>query len=182
MATTRPHAPVLLDPKGRVITVVACVVGAVLMVGGGAACVLCVVLAVTGGGGTRGGWVWAAAALASVAALVSWTGFGTVVNAREERRATLRLAAVGVEATALVLTVASAPPSNDDSPQVRLVMRISGPGFEPFDSTNDVPSYRFGRAAQGAVLRARVDPATRAFTVERPPAPSAPRGTPDGLR
>ncbi|MFF7329822.1 hypothetical protein [Streptomyces sp. NPDC008150] len=171
-----------MDPKGRVITVVACVLGAVLVVGGGGVSVLCVVLAVTGSGGTRGGWAWGAAGLAVVAALVAWTGFGTLVDARAERRATLLLAAVGVEATALVLTVASAPPGSDETPRVRLLTRISGPGFEPFESGNDVPAYRFGRAPQGALLRARVNPTTRAFTLERPPAPPAPREAPDPLR
>lgn len=166
MATTRPHEPALLEPKGPVITVIACTVGAILMLGGGGACVFCVVLAATGIGGTRGGGIWGAAGLALVGAFIAWVGFSTILNARVERRATLQLAAVGVDATALVLTVASAPPSNDDHPQIRLLMRISGPGFEPFESSNDVLTYRFKSATQGAVLPARVNPASRVFTLE----------------
>ncbi|MCX4771862.1 hypothetical protein [Streptomyces sp. NBC_01285] len=166
MATTRPHEPALLDPKGPVITVIACTVGAILMLGAGGACVFCVVLATTGIGGTHGGWTWGAAGLALVAAFIAWVGYCTILNARVERQATLQLAAVGVDSTALVLTVASAPSSNEDHPQIRLLMRISGPGFETFESTSDVPAYHFGRATQGTVLPARVNPASRVFTLE----------------
>ncbi|WP_344265199.1 hypothetical protein [Actinomadura napierensis] len=171
MPAFRVREPVLLDPKGPVITLIACVVGGILMLGAGAAAVFCTVLATTGIGGTRGGWTWAAVGLALVSAFVAYVGLSTVVSARDERHATIRLAAHGVEATALVLTVSSAPPTNDHYSQVRLLMRISGPGFASFESSNEVPRYRFGSAAQGTVLPARVDPATLAFTLERPSAP-----------
>ncbi|MFG2586605.1 hypothetical protein [Streptomyces sp. NPDC048438] len=124
---------------------------------------------------TSGGWVWAGAGLALAAAFIACVGLSTILGARAERQATLQLAALGVDATALVLAaVASAPPTNDNYYQVRLLMRISGPGFEPFECGSDVPKYRFGSATQGTVLPARVNPATRAFTIERPPASPAP--------
>lgn len=50
------------------------------------------------------------------------------------RTATVRLATLGVEATARVRTVSSAPPARDDFAQVRLPPRITGPGFAPFES------------------------------------------------
>ncbi|MFJ9138807.1 hypothetical protein OG458_05885 [Streptomyces sp. NBC_01281] len=174
MASTRAHEPVLLDPKGPVITAVACTVGAVLFLGAGGAFVYVTVRTVADLDATGTGWVWVGAGLALAAAFVACVGLSTLLSAREERRATLRLAALGVDATALVLAVASAPPTNDYYDQVRLLMRISGPGFEPFECSNEVPNYRFGSATQGTVLSARVDPVTRAFTIERPPAPPAP--------
>ncbi|MDL4820428.1 hypothetical protein [Actinomadura opuntiae] len=173
MPAFRTREPVLLDPQGPVITMIACVVGGILMLGAGAAAVFCAVLAATGIGGTRGGWTWAAAGLALFSAFVASVGLSTVVSARAERRATIRLAAHGVEATALVLAVSSAPPTNDHHFQVRLLMRISGPGFASFESSNELPRYRVGSVAQGTVLPARVDPSTLVFTLERPPAPDA---------
>lgn len=174
MASARAPEPVLLDPSGPVITAIACTVGAVLFLGAGGAFVYVTVRTAADLDETSGGWVWAGAGLALAAAFVACVGLSTILSARAERRATLQLAALGVEATALVLAVASAPPANDDSYQVRLLMRISGPGFEPFECANEVPKYRFGSATQGTVLPARVNPVTRAFTIERPPAPPAP--------
>ncbi|MGW4271048.1 hypothetical protein ACWEGQ_01440 [Streptomyces seoulensis] len=174
MATARAHEPVLLDPKGPVITAIACTVGAVLLFGAGGACVLFTVRTAADLDETRSGWVWAGAGLALVAAFIAYVGLSTILFARAERRATLQLAALGVDATALVLSVSSAPPTNDDHDQVRLLTRISGPGFAPFESGNEVPKHRFGNATQGTVLPARVNPLTRAFTIERPPALPAP--------
>ncbi|MEV0578071.1 hypothetical protein [Streptomyces sp. NPDC050392] len=174
MATARAREPVLLDPKGPVITAIACTVGAVLFLGAGGAFVYVGVHTVADLDEPGDGWVWAGAGLALAAAFVACVGMSTILSAREERRATLQLAALGVDATALVLAIASAPPTNDDHYQVRLLMRISGPGFEPFECANEVLKYRFGSATQGTVLPARVNPATRAFTIERPPAPPAP--------
>jgi hypothetical protein len=166
--------PALLDPKGPVITAVACTVGVLLAVAGCAGAAVCAVLAVTGAGGTHGGALWGAWALAALGVFVCLVGYSTAVNARHERRTTLRLAAGGVEATALVLAVASAPPTHDDHPQVRLRLRIGGTGVGPFEIEVEVHSYRFGDAAQGTVLPARVDPASLVFTLGRPAAPPAP--------
>lgn len=174
MAIVRAHEPVLLDPKGPVITAIAFTVGALLFLGAGGAFVYVTVRTVADLDETGEGWVWAGAGLALAAAFIACVGLSTILSAREDRRATLQLAALGVEATALVLAVASAPPTNDDYHQVRLRMRISGPGFEPFECGNDVPAYRFGSATRGTVLPARVNPVTRAFTIERPAAPPAP--------
>ncbi|MFG1807604.1 hypothetical protein [Streptomyces sp. NPDC049040] len=174
MATARAHEPILLDPKGPVITAVACTVGAVLFLGAGGAFGYAVIRTAADLGETSRGWVWAGAGFALAAAFIACVGLSTVLGARAERRATLQLAALGVDATALVLAVASAPPTNDYSHQVRLLMRISGPGFEPFECANEVPKYRFGSATQGTVLPARVNPVSRAFTIDRPPAPPAP--------
>ncbi|WP_405585386.1 hypothetical protein [Streptomyces sp. NBC_01190] len=174
MASARSPEPVLLDPKGPVITAIACIVGAVLFLGAGGAFVYVTVRTAADLDETGSGWVWAGAGLALAAAFVACVGLSTILSAREERRATLQLAALGVDATALVLAVASAPPTNDDYHQVRLLMRVSGPGFEPFECGDHVPTYRFGSATQGTVLPARVNPVTRAFTIERPPAPPAP--------
>ncbi|MFJ4716801.1 hypothetical protein [Streptomyces sp. NPDC088785] len=174
MPTARAAEPVLLDPKGPVITAIACTVGAVLFLGAGGAFVYVTVRTIAGLGETGGGWVWVGAGLALAAAYVAAVGWSTVLSAREERRATLRLAALGVDATALVLTVAPAPPTNDEHPQIRLLMRVSGPGFEPFECGSDVPRFRLGGVTPGTPLPARVDPLTRAFTVGRPPAPQSP--------
>ncbi|WP_406460679.1 hypothetical protein OHB07_02670 [Streptomyces sp. NBC_00111] len=174
MAIARAHEPVLLDPKGPVITAIACTVGAVLFLGAGGACVYVGVRTVAELDETSTGWMWAGVGLALAAAFIACMGLSTLLFARTERRATLQLAARGVDATALVLAVASAPPTNDDYHQVRLLMRVSGPGFEPFECGNEVPTYRFGGATSGTVLPARVDPVTRTFTIERPPAPPAP--------
>ncbi|MEV0748897.1 hypothetical protein OG345_39515 [Streptomyces sp. NBC_01220] len=174
MATARAHDPALLDPKGPVITAIACTVGAVLFLGAGGAFVYVAVHTVADFHDTGSGWVWAGAGLALAAAFIAVVGLSTISSARAERRATLQLAAFGVDATALVLAVASAPPTNDNYDQVRLLIRVSGPGFEPFESGNEVPKYRFGSATQGTVLPARVNPATLAFTIERPPARPAP--------
>ncbi|WP_327288758.1 hypothetical protein [Streptomyces sp. NBC_01198] len=171
MASARVHEPVLLDPRGPAITAVAYTVGAVLFLGAGGASLYATVRTAADVGETSSGWVWAGAGVALVAAFVACVGLSTVLGAREDRRATLQLAALGVDATALVLAVAAAPPSNDEYEQVRLVMRISGPGFESFECGSEVPKYRFGSATQGTVLPARVNPVTRAFTIERPPAP-----------
>ncbi|MFJ7301043.1 hypothetical protein [Streptomyces sp. NPDC099088] len=174
MASARVHEPALLDPKGPVITAVACTVGAALFLGAGGAFVYVTVRTVADLDATGSGWVWAGAGLALAAAFIACVGLSTLLSAREDRRATLRLAALGVDATALVLAVASAPPTNDHYDQVRLLIRISGPGFEPFECSDEVPDYRFGSATQGTVLSARVDPVTRAFTIERPPGPPVP--------
>lgn len=173
MATARAHEPVLLDPKGPVITAIACTVGAVLFLGAGGASVYVTLRTVVDLDETGSGWVLAGAGLALAAAFIACVGLSTILFAHAERRATLQLAALGVDATALVLAVASAPPTNDNYHQVRLLLRISGPGFEPFECGNEVPKYRFGSATQGTVLPARVNPATLAFTIERPPAPPA---------
>ncbi|MGW5367896.1 hypothetical protein ACWER6_31100 [Streptomyces sp. NPDC004009] len=175
MATARVREPVLLDPKGPVITAIACTVGAVLLLGAAGIFVYVTVRTVADFGRTEGGWVWAGAGLALVAAFVAYTGVSTILFARAERRATLQLAAYGVDATALVLTVTSAPPSNDDHDQVRLLMRVSGPGFESFEHSSEVLRYLFGSTAQGTVLPARVNPATRTFAIEPPPAPPHPQ-------
>ncbi|WNI27365.1 hypothetical protein [Streptomyces sp. ITFR-6] len=174
MAIARTHEPALLDPKGPVITAIAFTVGAVLFLGAGGAFVYVTVRTVADLGETGTGWAWAGACLALAAAFIACVGLSTILSAREERRATLQLAAFGVQATALVLAVASAPPTNDDHHQVRLLMRISGPGFEPFECGSEVPAYRFGSTTRGTVLPARVNPVTRAFTIERPAAPPAP--------
>ncbi|MFC1411867.1 hypothetical protein ACEZCY_21670 [Streptacidiphilus sp. N1-12] len=163
--------PVLMEPKGPVITAIACTVGAVLTLAGVVGAGFCVVRAVTGAGGTRGGWVWVAVGLALVLLIVAWTGFSTIVNARDERAATLQLEAVGVDTTALVLSVASARASADDHPQVRLLLRVTGPGFETFESSHEVSAFEFGRSAQGTRLPVRVNPNTRAFVLRRAPAP-----------
>lgn len=176
MARSHTHEPVLLDPKGPVITAIACTVGSVLFLGAGGVLVRVTVRTAAALDEAGSGWSWAGVGLALVAAFVAWVGLSTILFAREERRATLQLAALGVDGSALVLAVASAPPTNDDHYQVRLLMRISGPGFEPFECGNEVPKYRFGSATQGTVLPARVNPVTRAFTIERPPAPPAPEG------
>lgn len=178
MASARALEHVLLEPKGPVITAIACTVGAVLFLGAGGVFAYVTVRTVADLDETGSGWMWAGVGLALAAAFVACVGLSTIPFAREERRATLQLAALGVDGSALVLAVASAPPTNDDHHQVRLLMRISGPGFEPFECGSDVLRYRFGGATQGTVLRARVNPVTRAFTVAPSPAPSAP-GTPD---
>ncbi|MFJ3091592.1 hypothetical protein [Streptomyces sp. NPDC086838] len=177
MPTARAPEPALLDPKGPVITAIACTVGAVLLLGAGGAAVYVAVRTVSEIGGTSSGWTWAGTALFLVAVFVACVGWSTFVSARVERRLTLRLAATGVAATALVLSASSAPPSNDEHEQVRLLIRVEGPGFEPFECTCDLFAYLFGDAAQGTVLPARVDPETRVFTLERRSAPPAP-GTP----
>ncbi|MET8175720.1 hypothetical protein [Streptomyces clavifer] len=174
MATARAHEPVLLDPKGPVITAIACTVGAALFLGAGGACAYVTVRTVADLDETGSGWVWVGVGLALAAAFTACVGLSTILFARAERQATLQLAALGVDASALVLAVASAPPTTDDYYQVRLLMRISGSGFEPFECDTEVLKYRFGSATQGTVLPARVNPVTRAFTIERPPAPPAP--------
>ncbi|MEV0848894.1 hypothetical protein AB0J21_23995 [Streptomyces sp. NPDC049954] len=171
---TRAHEPVLLDPKGPVITALACTVGALLFLGAGGAFGYVAVRTVADLGETGSGWAWVGAGLALAAAFVACVGLFTLLSAHAERRATLQLAALGVDATALVLAVASAPPTNDEHQQVRLLMRVSGPGFEPFECGSEVPKYRFGGATQGTVLPARVNPVTRAFTIGRPPVPPGP--------
>ncbi|RSS64117.1 hypothetical protein EF912_02375 [Streptomyces sp. WAC07061] len=175
MAIDRPREPVLLDPKGPVITAIACTVGAVLFLGAAGAFVYVTVRTVTDLARSDGGWVWAGAGLALAAAFVAYGGISTILFARAERRATVELAAHGVDATALVLAVTSAPPSNDDHDQIRLLIRIDGPGFEPFEHSGEVLRYLFGSARQGTVLPARVDVTTRTFTIEPPPTPPTPQ-------
>ncbi|MFD5066946.1 hypothetical protein ACFWNC_03215 [Streptomyces sp. NPDC058369] len=165
MATARAHEPALLDPKGPAITAIACTVGAILLLGAGGAAVYTAVRTVSEIGETGSGWTWAGAALFLVAVFVASVGWSTVVSARMERRLTLRLAATGVDATALVLSASAAPPSNDDHEQVRLLIRVDGQGFESFECACDLLAYQFGDAAQGTVLPARVDPETRVFTL-----------------
>ncbi|MGW1128035.1 hypothetical protein [Streptomyces sp. NPDC002526] len=174
MATAHAHEPALLDPKGPVITAIACTVGAILLLGAGGAAVYVAVRTVSEFGETGSGWTWAGAGLFLVAVLVACVGWSTFFSARWERRLTLRLAATGVDATALVLSASSAPPSNDEHEQVRLLMRVEGPGFEPFECECDLLAYLFADAARGTVLPARVDPATRVFTLGPSPAPRAP--------
>ncbi|MBC3989903.1 hypothetical protein H8N00_13655 [Streptomyces sp. AC563] len=178
MATARADEPVLLDPQGPVITALACAVGAALFLGAGGACGYVVVRTVAEFGDSGAGWTWAGAGLALLAAFVASVGWSTAVSARAERRATLQLAAHGVDASALVLAVASAPPTNDHHFQVRLLMRVSGPGFAPFEYGVEVLRYQFGGAARGTVLPARVNPVTRVFTIDRPPAPPTPAPAP----
>ncbi|MFD8637540.1 hypothetical protein [Streptomyces sp. NPDC059533] len=175
MATDRPREPVLLDPKGPVITAIACAVGAVLFLGAAGAFVYVTIRTVADFDRTDGGWVWAGAGLALAAAFVAYGGVSTILFARAERRATLQLATHGVDATVLVLSVSSAPPSNDDHDQIRLLMRVNGPGFEPFEHSGEVLKYLFGSATQGTVLPARVNATTRTFTIEPPPTPPAPQ-------
>ncbi len=178
MATARAEEPVLLDPQGPVITAIACAVGAALFLGAGGACGYVVARtrssarAASGGRGSAPGSPLLAAFVASV-------GWSTVASARAELRATLQLAALGVDASALLLAVSSAPPSNDHHFQVRLSMRVSGPGFTPFECGAEVLRYQFGGATPGTVLPARVNPVTRVFTIERPPAPPAPPPVPE---
>ncbi|KMO94565.1 hypothetical protein [Streptomyces roseus] len=173
MATDRPREPVLLDPKGPVITAIACTVGAVLFLGAAGAFVYVTVHTVADFDRSDGVWAWGRAGLALAAAIVAYGGLSTILFARAERRATLQLAAHGVDGTALVLAVASAPASNDDHDQLRLLVRVNGPGFEPFEHSGEVLRYLFSRATPGTILPARVNATTRAFTLEPPPTPAA---------
>ncbi|MEV5604609.1 hypothetical protein AB0L33_24520 [Streptomyces sp. NPDC052299] len=172
MATVRE--PALIEPKGPGITALECTVGALLLLGAGGFCVYAVVRTVAESGETGAGWGWAGMGVALAAAFVAWIGLGTIIGARDERRATLRLAAQGVEATALVLAVASTSPTNDYRNRVRLTLRLNSPGLEPFEYAAKVLKDAFGGVTQGTVLPARVNAVTREFTVEPPPAPPAP--------
>ncbi|MGC4950782.1 hypothetical protein ACLQ2N_31910 [Streptomyces sp. DT224] len=172
MATARE--PALIELRGPGITAAECAVGALLLLGAGGFCVYATVRTVAEIGETGAGWGWAGLGVALAAAFVAWIGLGTIIGARDERRATRRLAAQGVDATALVLAVASASPTNDYRDRIRLTLRVSGPGVDPFECEGKVLKDRFGGATQGTVLPARVDPLTREFSIERPPAPPAP--------
>lgn len=169
MVTARE--PALIEPRGPGITAAECTVGALLLLGAGGFCVYATVRTVAESGETGAGWGWAGVGVALAAAFVAWIGLGTIIGARDEWRATRRLAALGVDATAVVLAVASASPTNDYRYRIRLTLRVSGQGIDPFECTGKVLKDRFGGTAQGTVLSARVDPVTLAFTLERPPAP-----------
>ncbi|MEU2023745.1 hypothetical protein ABZ565_16555 [Streptomyces sp. NPDC016469] len=169
MASAGASEPVLLDPRGPAITAMQCTVGVGLLLGGSGFCVYTTIRTLAEIGDTTSSWAWAGIGVALTAAFVAWVGFGTILDACIERRATLQLAALGVDTTALVLAVAPATPSNDHHERLLLSIRVSGPGFEPFECEQKVLKHRFGGATQGTVLPARVNPATRVFIIERPP-------------
>jgi hypothetical protein len=81
--------------------------------------------------------------------------------ASRNRAGTRRLEAIGVRATAEVLT--STLTGSDEGHTYEVVMRVSGLGFEPFEVTQ----RRTGSAglSAGARLQALVDPFDRSFTI-----------------
>ncbi|MFI6159758.1 MULTISPECIES: hypothetical protein [Micromonospora] len=86
--------------------------------------------------------------------------FGLRVVARSRRDAR-QLSAAGVAATAEVLTVADRVDGED--PGLTLRLRISGPGFAPFEA--DVNHPVDPALVPGATLPATVDPADRLFSI-----------------
>ncbi|RAO55071.1 hypothetical protein LUPAC06_04373 [Micromonospora saelicesensis] len=85
-------------------------------------------------------------------------GWRVVGRSRGDAR---RLAAAGVAATAEILAVANH--LDGENPGLELRLRISGPGFTPFEADTirtDDPAL-----VPGAVLAAVVDPADRLFLI-----------------
>ncbi|WP_329587024.1 hypothetical protein OG298_05655 [Streptomyces sp. NBC_01005] len=162
MATTRAPRPFLVQPRGACFTVFASLSSAVLALGSGGAAVFCAVSVATVGATPA---VAIPVVLALVAAAFALAMVEVVFSLWDNRRATVELAAVGVDATALVLSAVFSPLGGEEPPEVRLLVRISGPGFEPFETDNTVEVHLFPGVAEGAVLPARVNPANLNFSM-----------------
>ncbi|MET8357408.1 hypothetical protein [Micromonospora sp. NPDC005171] len=105
-------------------------------------------------------WGLLAGGVLATAVGVGFGVFGWRVVARS-RRDTRRLAAAGVAATAEVLAVANH--LDGENPGLELRLRISGPGFTPFEVDTIRPDD--SSLVPGAVLAAVVDPADRLFAI-----------------
>ncbi|MEU9322019.1 hypothetical protein [Streptomyces sp. NPDC048295] len=164
---TSPHAaePTLLEPKGPAVTVSLCAFGLILLLSGTGAATYCAATAITGYVGSTGAWAVLAGAFL-LAALAAWIGLSVILTVRRDRAATIQLARCGVDAAALVLSVALVP-GGEAKDEIHLHVRISGPGFEEFESKEKLLSERFKGVAQGAVLPARVDPSDLVFALDR---------------
>ncbi|MFF2964087.1 hypothetical protein ACFVT1_35535 [Streptomyces sp. NPDC057963] len=163
MATTRAPRPFLVQPRGACSTVFVSLFAAVLALGSGGAAVFCVVSVATVDGATPAVAIPVVEAL--VAAAFALAMVKIVLFLWDNRRATVELAAVGVDAKALVLSAVFSPLGGEERPDVRLHVRISGPGFEPFETDNTVEVHLYPGVAEGAVLRARVNPANLNFSM-----------------
>jgi hypothetical protein len=105
--------------------------------------------------------------LAAGGVLGTGIGVASAVSVRRansrSRRDTDRLNAIGVAATAEITAIA--PATLGREPGVALTLRISGPGFEPFEVTSECRNHSSLRV--GAQLAAVVDPADRLFAIIR---------------
>lgn len=155
-----------VEPMGRVHAVLANTVGAVLLAGGATGAVLFTVGAATGAETTVDAVVFGAVAL--FAALVGWVGLGTLIHNRDVRAATRRLAATGVDAAAEVIAIGPEEVTPDGlSTQHELLLRLTGPGFAPFEARTTEPDDRFPGLVVGSRLAAVVDPVRREFSLHR---------------
>ncbi|MFC9758844.1 hypothetical protein [Streptomyces sp. NPDC056921] len=161
MATTRAPRPFLVQPRGACFTVFVSLFAAVLALGSGGAAVFCVVSVATVDGATPAVVIPVVEALVAAAFALAMV----VLFLRDNRRATAELAAVGVDAEALVLSAVFSPLGGEERPDVRLHVRISGPGFEPFETDNTVEAHLYPGVTEGAVLPARVTPANLNFSM-----------------
>lgn len=163
MVTDRAPRSSLVQPRGASFTVFASLCAAVLGLGSGGAAVFCALSVATADGVTPA--LTIPVVLGLVAAAFALAMGRVVFLLWGNRRATAELAAVGVDATALVLSADFSPLAHDEIPEVRLLVRISGPGFEPFETSNTVEVRLFPGVAEGALLPARVNPANLTFSM-----------------
>jgi hypothetical protein len=157
--------PTLLEPRNAVVTGFACVGGLVLLLGGAGAAVFCAVSAFAVHMGSAGDWVLLAGTFL-VTVLVAVIGWRTFASFRADRAATVALADHGVDAEALVLSATLLPDSATED-LVDLHLRVSGAGFEEFEAAQKLTAERFEGVAEGAVLRARVNPSSLVFSLNR---------------
>ncbi|MFD7509788.1 hypothetical protein ACFV5N_10645 [Streptomyces sp. NPDC059853] len=155
-----------VEPMGRIHAVLANTVGAVLLAGGGTGAVLFTVAAVGEAETTVDAVVSGAVAL--FAALVGYVGLGTLLHNRDVRAATRRLITTGVDATAEVIGIGPEEVTSDGlSTQHELLLRVTGPGFAPFEARTTEPDDRFPGLVVGSRLAAVVDPVHRDFSLHR---------------
>ncbi|WP_326765634.1 hypothetical protein OG978_14520 [Streptomyces sp. NBC_01591] len=147
--------PERMEPIGPVLAVIGCTVGLVLLIGGAGAALVAGIRAASGD--AEGVDLGLLIAGGLFAALVAYVGLGTVLHHWDVRRATLRLEAAGVGASAEVTGVGPEDTTADGGSRLIWIrVRVSGTGFPPFEASFPRP-YGAAEATVGAEIEVVVD-------------------------
>ncbi|MGW7292316.1 hypothetical protein ACWGIB_07980 [Streptomyces xiamenensis] len=155
-----------VEPMGPVLATIANLFGAGLLGGGGWLAVSFTHGALSDPETTVDAVVFAAVAL--FGAFVASVGLGTLLHNRERRRSTRRLATQGVDGAAEVIAIGPGEVMPDGlATQHELRLRVTGPGFEPFEASSVEPDNHFPGVVVGSRLAVVVHPPSREFSLHR---------------
>ncbi|MFF2964953.1 hypothetical protein ACFVT1_40195 [Streptomyces sp. NPDC057963] len=161
MAGESSTGPERIEPMGPILAVIACVFGLALLLGGAGVAVALGTLAASGE--VTGVELALVIAGGLFAAFVAYVGFSTVLYNWDLRRATIRLEADGVGATAEVIRVGPEDVSADGTSRMIWVrIRVEGRGFPAFEASCLMP-YGVAAATVGAEIEVVVDPGGGTF-------------------